>query len=209
MQDVIDEEVWESYKRAWKLAEGMCTVFYTDKLPSNTFAAFAPSLNMIMLNRPDLSGRFAPVADSDTWRMANEASALLHEFSHAESNRAGGQKYDEYIKALLFWNFVNMDGTMLDEKERLAIFTEEMKVDTRGMTLANDHFPALKQYYSEAMVLNLGNYSSILWTGKWPDGTPQRWQDSQSLSQAMNSLKGRARERAEGFFSKGIPYGDF
>lgn len=185
------ESLWEEYKEVWRMAERVVPVAYTDSLESYTGGSIAGAYyareGIIYVQNKEFSGRLAPEPMTDA-RMARHACIILHELNHAISHSQGGQRYDDYMRALRLWNIVNMDGTLLTDRERILIYDEETRVDLGGFKMSGQFSKAIRDEYVREMVTNLANYHSLLWTGYWTNGIRQRWEGSEMFNKMMDFL---------------------
>jgi hypothetical protein len=181
--------LWDEYNRIWSLAQETCPVVYAKDIGNGIAGAYYPRERVIILKRNDATtGEHEPrITDDHT--MTYESCILLHEMAHAQSHISGGDRYLAYRSANMLWNLVNMDGTLLNEEERALIFREETKVDMDAMRMSRQFSKGIQEEYGRAMIDNLSAYSSLLWTGTWPDGKRQKWEGSASHARALDLLR--------------------
>lgn len=163
------DEAWAQLCEIWRLAERVCRVQYSADLPRGIAGGYDMSGNRILIRSGTVpSGQDFPTRD-DRDKMTYQACVVAHELSHAHSLLEGGKEFERYRRSLIRWNLAGMDGTVLSEADRGRIFDEEVRVELRGIKMVRSVAPTLEEAYLGTMASNLSAYSSLLWTGRWPE----------------------------------------
>jgi hypothetical protein len=170
------DEIWDQFKAVWRFAEKVCPVQYSPDLPPGVGAGYIMRDNKILIgNKLIRPGQDVPKW-GDKYTMMIDACMVMHELSHAYSFIEGGREFEKYRRSLALWNYVNMDGSIILDDDRKRILNEEVRVELRGIKMIRSVAPDFEEAYSVMMMSNLTSYTSLLWTGQWPNGTPQRWE---------------------------------
>lgn len=183
------DAIASSYYSVWRLAEKTCKISYSGSLGEGCrgayWAADDQARRQIYIVNEGLAGRRDPhIQDAD--RMKKDILTIAHELGHATNHQASvGTAGDRLFKrSLSLWLSAKMDGTILRDEERSAIYMEEVRAETFGKALIEQIHPSLSFEYDCAVVDNLSAYSSLLWTGKWPDGSSATGLTSEGIVKA-------------------------